>query len=65
MKKIEDEEDPLSAMIDYWLKGNVVGSEISWKTIVAALKAEAVGEMELADEIATRYCQAIFPGGMY
>ena len=47
------QEDPLSAVIDYWLKGNRTEPVIfvSWKSIVGALEADSVGETGLADEI--------------
>ena len=53
------EDDPLSAAIDYWLKGNVLDSvvPISWASIVAALKSEHVDETAVADRINSEYCQ--------
>ena len=51
--------DPLSAVIDYWLRGNVLesASPISWDSIVAALKTKYVGEPGLAEEIIKDYCK--------
>ncbi len=56
--EFKDECDPLSAVVDYWLKGNVTEAvvSISWKSIVKALKSENVGEPELAEEISKKYC---------
>ena len=59
LKQFEkDEDDPLSAAVDYWLKGNVTDSDlpISWKSIVDALKSEYVGERGLAESIRKKYC---------
>ena len=58
LKKFKvEEEDPLSAVINYWLRGNVVESAepISWKTIVAVLNA--IDEAGLAKEITKEYSQ--------
>ena len=51
--------DPLSAVVNYWLKGNVIESAvpISWQSIVAALKSTYVGEPGLAEQISMDYCQ--------
>lgn len=51
--------DPLSAVIDYWLKGNVTESvsPISWDTIVTALRSQYIGEHGLAEKINKAYCQ--------
>ncbi len=59
LKQFEKEDCPLSSAIDYWLHGNVVDPEIpvSWKSIVAALKAETVEETGLADKINAMFCQ--------
>ncbi len=57
--EFKKEDDPLSAVVDYWLRGNVTESvdPISWKSIVAALKSEYVGEPGLAEQISKKYCQ--------
>ncbi len=59
LKQFEEEDDPLSAVVDYWLKGNVTKSTtpVSWKSIVAALEAESVEEKALAESISKKYCQ--------
>lgn len=51
--------DPLSAVINEWLKGNVMESDvpISWESIAKALKSKYVGEPRLAEEINMTYCQ--------
>ena len=56
---MEKEVDPLSAVVNYWLQGNVTESvvPITWKSIVAALKADSVQETALAEEIRKKYCQ--------
>ena len=48
--------DPLAAVIDYWLRGNVT-EPISWDTIVTALRSHYVSEAGLAEEINQKYCQ--------
>ena len=50
-------DDPLTVVIDYWLNGNVKEVTISWKSIVAALKSDHVGETGLARRICKKYCQ--------
>ena len=59
LEEFKKEDDPLSAVIDYWLKRNVRESvvPISWQSIVAALKSVYVDESGLADEINKKYCQ--------
>ena len=59
LKAFKEEPDPLSAVIDYWLMGNVPESTvpISWKSIVAAMKVDSVGEPGLAEQIYRKYCQ--------
>ena len=56
--EFKKEDDPLSAVVDYWLKGNVTDSvvPISWQSIVATLKSEYVGEPGLAERINKKYC---------
>lgn len=53
LEEFEEKRDPLSAVVDYWLKGNVTESvvPISWKSIVDALKSKYVGEPGLAEQI--------------
>lgn len=59
LKQFENEADPFSAAVDYWLKGNVKdsGVPISWKSIVTALKSRYVGEPALAEELNKKYQQ--------
>ena len=56
-KEIED--DPFSAVINYWLNDNVEDTEVpvSWMSIVAALKSSYVGETGLANRISSKYCR--------
>lgn len=51
LKEYEKEDDPLSAVIDYWLKGNVSNEDcpISWQTLVTVLSS--IGELGLAKQI--------------
>ena len=56
LRQFSNENDPLSAALDYWLKGNVVESNL-WKSIVAALESTFVDEPLFANEISRKYCQ--------
>ena len=55
LKEFEKDSEPLSAVVDYWLKGNVEDVPVSWKFVVEAL--ECVGEKGLANTISKKYCQ--------
>ena len=59
LKEFEKEVDPLSAVIDYWLNGNVEGVPVSWRSIVAALESSHVGEAGLAKEVSKKYCHML------
>lgn len=51
----KSEEDPLSAVIDYWLNGNADPAiSICWKSVIEAV--EAVQESGLAAKIRNNYC---------
>ena len=56
LKEFEKEDDPLAAVIDYWLRGNVEGVPVNWKSIVDVLKSSHVDENGLAKRIALKYC---------
>ena len=57
LKEFEKEDDPLSAIIDYWLSGNVGEDDpVSWRSIVAALESSHVDEPGLANRISKKYC---------
>ncbi len=56
LEEFKEERDPLSAVVAFWLNGNVADIPISWKTIVEALKSIHVGEPGLAGEISQQYC---------
>ena len=57
LKEFEKEEDSLSAVIDYCLRGNVEGVPLSWISVVKALQSFHVGETGLAKRIKNKYCQ--------
>ena len=59
LKKFEKEDDPLSAVVNFWLEGNAKesGVPITWQSLVAALKDDTVGEGGIADHISKEYCQ--------
>ena len=59
LKEFEKEVDPLSAIIDYWLNGNVKGDPVSWRSVVAALESSHVDETGHADSIKKKYCQQL------
>ena len=62
LKEFEKETDPLSAVIDYWLNGNVEDLEVpvSWRSVVAALESRHVMETGLANRISRKYCQHLY-----
>ena len=57
LMEFKNHQDPLAAAVMYWLKGNVEGIAISWRSIVSALKSDHVGETGLAKKIFKKYCQ--------
>jgi hypothetical protein len=57
LKEFERESDPLSAVIDYWLRGNVECAPISWEHIAKALGSSHVGETGLARRIRIKHCE--------
>ena len=59
LKEFKEEDDRLSAIIDYLLNGNVEGVLVSWRSIVAALESSHVGETGLANTIKKKYCQQL------
>ena len=60
LKEFEKENDPLAAIIDYWLKGNAVdGAPCSWQSIVAALQSPQVDEIGLAAKIEGKHCSKL------
>ena len=56
LEKFEKKDDPLSAIIDFWLRGNVKDVPVSWRSIVAALESSHVDEAGLANRISKKYC---------
>ena len=50
-------DNPLPAIADFWLRGNVEEAEVSWKSIATALASDFVGEPALAKKISQKYCQ--------
>ncbi len=58
LMEFEKDTDPFSAVIDYWLQGNVEPAKPrSWKYIVEVLKSDYVGQPGLAETIRKKYCQ--------
>ncbi len=58
LEQFKKEDDPLSAAVDYWLKGNVmepVVVPITWDFLVDALKS--VDEKGCANTISKAYCR--------
>ena len=56
LMEFKREEDPLSAAIEYWLKGNVENVPISWATVIKALESSHVGEGGLAAAVRKKAC---------
>ncbi len=56
--EFKEDRDPLSAVVDYYLKENVLDSTdtVSWQSIVNALESDYVGEPGLAEKIRKKYC---------
>lgn len=55
LKEFEKEEDPLAAIIDYGVTGNIESPSFGWKSIVEALrKSDNCG---LAKRLEHKYCQ--------
>ena len=57
LKEFEKEADPLSAVIDYLLNGNIEGVPVSWWYVVESLKTNYVDEPGLANKMSKKYCQ--------
>ena len=57
LKEFEKKADPLTEVIDYWLKGNVESVPVNWKSIVNALKSSHVDESGRAKRIELKYCR--------
>ena len=58
LEKFEGVKDPLSAIIDFWLEGNVQDKDapVTWATLAAALKSSHVGAPAIAKRIMNKYC---------
>ena len=56
LQEFKKEDDPLSLVVDYWLKGNAT-EPVSWESIVIALKSEHVEETRLARQIIMDHCE--------
>ncbi len=56
MIDFENSADPLAAVIDYWLRGNVEGVPLTWRSVVDALMCPHVDEPGLAKHIKEKYC---------
>lgn len=60
LEEFKGKEDPFSAAVDYWFRGEAEesgGLPVSWKSIVVALRSEHVGNPALAETIRKKYCQ--------
>lgn len=56
LDEFKNDADPLSAVIDYLLRGNTK-VPVSWESIVTALNSKHVGEPGLGKKIQEDYCQ--------
>lgn len=56
LEEFKKELDPLAAVINYWLKGNVEEVQVCWLSIVETLKTPHVMELGLAEKICAKYC---------
>ena len=50
------DDDPLAAIVDYWLRGNVTDYPLTWKSVVEVLSSSHVDAKGLADRISAKYC---------
>ncbi len=57
MMEFERSYDPLTAVIDYCLRGNVEGVPLTWRSVVDALICPHVDEPGLAKHIEEKYCE--------
>lgn len=55
--EFKKEDDPLSAVIDFFMKNTTKAIPISWKTVASAVESDHVGEAGLAEKIRKKYCQ--------
>lgn len=55
LEEFKEENDPLAAVINYWLNGNVEGVKVCWESIITALKSPHVEERGLAENIFIKY----------
>ncbi len=56
MLVFKQNDDILSAAVNYWLCGNVSDVPVTWKSVAEALESDFVGEAGLANKIKTKYC---------
>ena len=57
IKEFDKDDDPLTSIVDYWLRGNVKnGPSRNWESIVSILRSRHVDESGLADKISRKYC---------
>jgi hypothetical protein len=57
LEEFEGKKDPFSAVVDYWLRGNIEGVPIAWKSVVKALESRYVWEKGLAKRIRISHCK--------
>lgn len=57
LKEFKREEEPLAAVIDYGLKGNIQKYPFTWKSIVKVLIK--LKESGLASRLEKKYCQDV------
>ena len=57
LKEFEREAEPFVAVVDYWLRGDVKNTSVTWKTIVKVLQDDYLEENGLADTIRKKYIQ--------
>ncbi len=59
LMEFKNSDDPLAALIDYCLCGNVEGVPLTWRSVVDALMCPHVDERGLAKDIEEKYCGKI------
>ena len=53
LEEFKNEHDPLSVIIDYWLKGNIKDVKVSWEVLISILRVDEPG---LAERVSKENC---------
>ena len=56
LEKLKNDKDPLTAIVDYWLLGNIKDVQVSWAKLVSVLRTDHVDESGVAARISKEHC---------